>query len=75
MTTTNTSNTPRTLREALDMGYRISDMMYQRGYISRKVNMDEQPVKVAGGIRRGQLYVDAPCETSTQYSFRYYLAR
>ena len=60
MKTNTTASTPRTLSEALDQGYRMADTTYQRGYISRKVNMYAQPVKVAGGSRRGQLYIDAP---------------
>lgn len=75
MTTTSTTNDPRTLLDALNQGYRMADTTYQRGYISRKVNMYAQPVKVAGGSRRGQLYIEAPCSTSTQYSYRIYLAR
>ena len=75
MTTTTTASTPRTLSDALDQGYRIADQMYQRGYISRKTDIGAQPIKVAGGSRRGQLYIEAPCSTSTQYSYRIYLAR
>lgn len=75
MKTNTTTSTPHTLSDALDQGYRIADQMYQRGYISRKINMYDQPVKVAGGSRRGQLYIEAPCSTSTQYSCRIYLAR
>ena len=75
MTTTTTASAPRTLLDALDQGYRMSDTTFQRGYISRKINMYDQPVKVAGGSRRGQLYIEAPCSTSTQYSYRIYLAR
>lgn len=75
MKTNTTTSTPHTLNEALNQGYRMADTTYQRGYISRKVNMYDQPVKVAGGSRRGQLYIEAPCSTSTQYSYRIYIAR
>ena len=71
----NAASTPRTLNYALAMGYRTADQKYQRGYISRKTVMADQPVKVASGIRKGQLYVEAPCWNSTQYIRRIYLIK
>ena len=63
------------LKQALEQGYKMADMKYQRGYVSRKVNREEQEVHVAGGNRKGQLYVLVPCFTSTQYCYRLYLTR
>lgn len=62
-----------TYAEAKEKGYVPSDSTYQRGYISRKIDTMQQPVKTAGGNRKGQLYVLLPCYTSTQYCFRQYL--
>ena len=45
MKTNTTANAPRTLSDALDQGYRMADTTYQRGYISRKINMYDQPIK------------------------------
>lgn len=62
-----------TYGEALDMGYRMGDIKYQRGYVSRRVDVLEQPVKEAGGSRKGELYVLIPNRYSTNYCYRQYL--
>lgn len=54
-------------------GYKDGDIESQRGYVSRKVNPDEQPVLTANGSRKGQLYVLLPSKSSTQYCYRQYL--
>lgn len=64
-----------TVKEALANGYRKGESAYQRKYISRKTDIDSQEVKVAGGSRKGQLYYNAPCWTSTNYSYRVYLEK
>lgn len=64
-----------TLKEALDSGYRISDSKFALGYISRKVNIDEQPCYYAGGTRKGYIYVELPCRNSTRYYYRMYLGK
>lgn len=64
-----------TYKEAKAQGYVIVYRAWQRGYVSRKVNMDDQPVLVAGGKRRGMLYVVGPSWVSTVYCMRYYLAK
>lgn len=64
-----------TYADAIKAGYREADIKYQRGYIRRRADPDAQPVRVAGGSRKGQLYVLLPCFTSTQYCFRQYLYR
>ena len=66
---------PATLDEALDMGYRLADMQYARGYVSRRIERGSEPVRVAGGRRSGELYIDEPCYTSTRYHIRHYLIR
>lgn len=66
----------KTLNDYLDHGYRLDGgMAYQRGYVSRKVDIGEQPVYEAKGSRKGQLYILEPCYTSTKYCFRHYLTR
>lgn len=64
-----------TYKEALKNGYKNGDTKLHRGYLSRKINIDNQEVKVAGGSRRGQLYVELPCYISTQYTYRQYLVK
>lgn len=64
-----------TLKEAISDGYTLADQAYFRGYVSRKVEADNQPVKVAGGRRKGDLYVELPCFHSSTYSIRQYLRR
>lgn len=64
-----------TYKQALEQGYKPGAVMYQRGYISRKIDPMAQEVHTAGGNRRGQLYILLPCKTSTRYCFRQYLKR
>lgn len=62
-----------TYKEAIEQGYRDGDCMYTIGYISRKTDILKQPVKMAGGRRKGQLYVDIPAWQTTKYHIRQYL--
>lgn len=63
-----------TYREALDMGFTPGDTKWTSGYLSRKIDIDNQPVKTATkGRREGQKYVDLPTYQSTQYHLRQYL--
>lgn len=64
-----------TYEAAIKSGYKVADTKYQRGYISRRADPGAQPVQVAGGNRKGQLYVLLPCYCSTQYCVRQYLCR
>lgn len=65
-----------TLNEMLDNGYHLNGgMAYQKGYVSRKIDIGEQQVHVAGGNRKGQYYVLEPCYHSTKYCFRHYLTK
>lgn len=64
---------PRTYAEAIKQGYRDGETRWARGYISRKCKLSETPVRVAGGTRKGQLYVDLPSYRSTNYHIRQYL--
>lgn len=73
MTSTNTI--PATYADALNSGYVNADSAYQRGYISRRTDTSAAPVMVAGGSRKGQLYVLMPCSISSQYCIRQYLKR
>lgn len=59
-----------TYSEAKNRGYKDSRQSYQRGYVSRRVNPDNQLVLISG---RGEMYVLLPCWTSTQYCIRQYL--
>ena len=62
-----------TYKQSISAGYKNADTKYQRGYISRKIDPDNQPVLTAKGNRRGQKYVLLPCYHSTQYCIRQYL--
>ena len=64
-----------TFKEALNSGYRLADRQYFRGYVSRKVNIGDQPVLIAGGSRKGEPYVEMPNWRSTTYSIRQYLVK
>lgn len=64
-----------TFKEALNSGYRLADRRWFRGYVSRRVSINDQPVLIAGGSRRGEPYVDLPCWSSTTYHIRQYLVK
>lgn len=59
-----------TYAEAKKEGYSDGRKTLQRGYVSRKVNADEQMVVTNS---RGEKYVLLPCFTSSQYCTRQYL--
>lgn len=64
-----------TYKQALEAGYKRADQKYQRGYVSRKTNIENQNVFTAGGSRKNQKYILLPCYSSTQYCIRQYLAK
>lgn len=64
-----------TYTEAKARGYKDADSTWFRGYVSRKIDTDQQTVKVAGGSRKGQLYVELPSWASTNYAIRQYLVK
>lgn len=64
-----------TLQDAIYQGYKLGENKYFRGYVSRKIDIYKQPVKVAGGNRKGQLYIEAPNFGSTRFSLRIYLTK
>lgn len=66
---------PKTLKDAYNDGYTITETKHVRGYLSRKIDDNDQPVKIAGGIRRGQLYVELPSFASSTYHYRCYLTK
>lgn len=66
---------PSTVAEALAAGYHRIDTKFQRGYVSRRSDINALPVHVAGGSRRGELYYLSPSWKSTTYCYRVYLAK
>lgn len=64
-----------TYKQAFEAGYINGETALFRGYVSRKINPEEQPVKTAGGRKKGRLYVELPFPGSSQYSIRQYLIR
>lgn len=67
------SELPRTLGEALRMGMMPGACAYERGYVSRKADIAELPIHIAGGSRLGQLYTRQPNWHTTYYCTREYL--
>lgn len=65
----------KTVRDYLDNGYRVDDAAYQRGYVSRKADIHQSEVMIAGGSRKGQPYFLGPCFHSSQYCLRHYLVK
>ena len=66
---------PKTYSEAMAMGYHEADTTWQRGYVSRMKNKCNNKVRIAGGHRKGQLYILIPSDTSTQFCMRQYLTK
>ena len=64
---------PKTYREAVALGYKYVFSSWTMGYVSREVNLFEQPVHQAGGMRKGLVYVLGPSWASSRYSHRHYL--
>ena len=61
------------VKEAREKGYIEFDTSYARGYISRKTEIEEQELKIAGGNRKGELYYEKSCLNSSKYHFRVYM--
>lgn len=66
---------PKTYGEALRAGYIESSLRWERGYVSRQSLLDTLPIKVAGGKRKGQIYVSLPVYTSSRFCYRQYLTK
>lgn len=64
---------PATLEDAVMSGYYPGADYWQMGYVSRKVDEDDQPVLVAAGKRHGQLFVLLPAWRTTNFCVRQYL--
>lgn len=64
-----------TLSEALQSGWTENGMVFQYGYVSRKVQPENQPCYYGQGTRRGQLFVLLPNYKHTRYCYRLYLKR
>lgn len=67
--------TPKTLSEALQSGYVVTDSKLQRGYVSRKIPIGDCPIHTAGGSRNGEIYALLPNWKSSQYAIRLYLMK
>lgn len=59
-----------TYADAINRGYANGRIAWQRGYVSRKINADNQTVHTSGS---GELYVLLPTWQSSQYCIRQYL--
>lgn len=65
-----------TFAEARKQGYICGDTTYTQGYISRRAfDIDKARIHVAGGSRKGQLFVLIPCYNSTRFCLRQYLKK
>ena len=61
-----------TLKEALQKGYTLGQTSWQRGYISRKTDVNSQEV-MYGGRKHDMPYVLVPSFKSSSYCVRQYL--
>ena len=59
-------------RNMLHLGFEVNDAEWTQGYVSRKADPLEALAFVAGGSRKGQIFVEMPCYFSTKYCFRQY---
>ena len=66
-----------TFEDFRNQGYVYGDIVWQRGYVSRKLETNAtRPVyAVTRGIRKGQLFIVIPSYISTRYCKRIYLVR
>lgn len=64
-----------TFAQAKQTGYTIAFTSYFRGYVSRRIDENLQPVKQGKGKRKNLLYVELPCFNSSQYALRAYLVK
>ena len=61
-----------TYRDALDMGYKPVRRALERGYISRKVDIMNQPVLES---KRCGKYIQAPLFDTSKYFARIYISK
>lgn len=69
-----------TLDEIKAAGYIYGEASISRGYVKRESKAEAAGTRTyriqqAGGRRKGQIYIDLPFYTSTQYHIRQYLVR
>lgn len=76
------SKTPGTYAEAISLGYRVVDRKIQQiyhgnraVYVSIKADLNAAPIQIAGGKRKGQLFVWHNDGVASGYSVRLYLAK
>lgn len=70
-----------TVREYMDRkGYTefyIDDIKLERGYVSRKKDIEiayeDHQIHIAGGRRKGEIFIYLPCYYSSQYCHRAYI--
>ena len=57
--------------------FKVTDTTLERGYVSRKKDIEipyeDHVLHMAGGRRKGQLFIYLPCYYSSQYCHRAYL--
>lgn len=56
-----------TYKQAIDAGYKNGRTSLERGYISRRINVENQHVYYSGRGGKGDPYVILPCFFSTGY--------
>ena len=64
-----------TYKEAKEQGYKDIYQRYQRGYVSRKINTDDQPVLKSGRNGKGPEYVLLPAGRTTRFCVRQYIRK
>lgn len=61
-----------TYAEAKSQGWKDTYTAYARGYVSRKVDTDQQPVKMTNS---GKYYVELPAWNTSRYCIRQYIEK
>lgn len=66
---------PKTFKEAKEMGWVVYDVMTCAGYLSRRIDIDNQPIILSKkGARSGEYYFKTPNYQETGYHYRNYIA-
>jgi membrane-bound lytic murein transglycosylase B len=67
--------TPKTLKEALEQGYRNGRTAWSQGYLSRVSSLPPEKMPIMVNGRTGELFYCVPSWRSTRYHHRQYLTR
>ena len=70
------NTTPKNWGEARKLGWKVLEVCSAYGYLSRKTDLDSQPLKVCKkGRHKGLFYFESPSYKSTKYHDRVYITQ